>query len=95
MKLSAWRKKNELTQAELAELLGSNQGHISELESGAHKPKLETMLTVSRITKGKVTLQDWAPVIAEKPKRKSLNLQRSVKSDSMEDSYNQKPRRKK
>lgn len=67
MKLSDWMKKNKVTQMELARRMGTDQAHVSALVNqkamGAKPfmPKAETILLISEITDGRVTLPDWVP----------------------------------
>lgn len=61
MKLLAWRLAQELTQKELAALLRSDQGHVSDLETGKITPTILTIALVSKVTRGQVAWTDWAP----------------------------------
>lgn len=54
MKIATWvkaaRTKAELSQDALAQALGLTKGNISAWEHARHRPKLEQVLTISRVT---------------------------------------------
>jgi transcriptional regulator with XRE-family HTH domain len=49
----------ELKQKDLAEALGIRPSTLSNYLSGARKPPLQIVQKVERITKGKITIDDW------------------------------------
>lgn len=59
MKLVDWLKVQKMTQAEFAELIDSDQGHISDLVRGKARPRLENVLRIEKVTGGAVTVDDW------------------------------------
>lgn len=48
MKLKEYRIKNNYTQSELAKILGISQRSVSNYESGASDPDIETLIKMSR-----------------------------------------------
>ncbi len=64
MKLADYRKKNELSQQALADLVGCTQGRIAQLEAGA-QPSFALAQKIARSTGGKVGLKDWDATTAE------------------------------
>jgi transcriptional regulator with XRE-family HTH domain len=67
VKLSDWLKQEGLTQEAFGKLLGSDQGHVSDLVRGKVRPRLESVAKIEHVTKGQVTAQDWLD--AHRPKR--------------------------
>lgn len=65
MKLKAWLKKNKMTQAQFAKLVGCDQPHVSDLVNGKVTPMLQLVAYIHRETKGAVQYEDWI-----KPKTK-------------------------
>lgn len=59
-RLRQWRKERELTQKELAEKLGIQQGSLAAYETDARKPRIDVAARIERETKGEVTMQGWA-----------------------------------
>ncbi len=47
-RIQQYRLKNNLTQTELAELIGTNQKHLSRIEAGYHRSTLDTIVAISR-----------------------------------------------
>lgn len=47
-RIQHYRSENHLTQAQLAELVGTNQKHISRIETGQLRIKLETMYAIAK-----------------------------------------------
>lgn len=70
MKLADWLKQESLTQAAFAELIDSDQGHVSDLIRGKMRPRLEGVARIEKATKGQVTASDWLD--DGKPKRVRL-----------------------
>lgn len=58
MTLIEWRKSKNMTQEEVARLLGTDQGTYSHWERGARSPALDAAEKILRVTKGEVTLAD-------------------------------------
>jgi DNA-binding XRE family transcriptional regulator len=58
MKLSEWRKKQKMTQVELAEKLGCTKGHLSGVERGAIQAGRKMILNIIEVTGGKVGFKD-------------------------------------
>ncbi len=46
-RIQHYRNKNNMTQAQLAELIGTNQKHISKIEAGQLRIKLDTMYAIA------------------------------------------------
>lgn len=59
MKLSAWLKKKGMSQREFAQLIGSDQGHVSDLVRGKNFPRVVSITKIERATKGAVKFEDW------------------------------------
>lgn len=59
MKLKAWLKKNKITQATFAKLVGTAQPHISDLVTGKVIPMLELAAKIKCKTRGAVAFADW------------------------------------
>lgn len=70
MKLSDWLKQEKMTQAQFAELIGSDQGHVSDLVRGKMRPRLENVVRIEKSTRGAVTAADW---VEQKSKRVRLD----------------------
>lgn len=66
MKLAEWLKDRQMTQAAFAELIDSDQSHISDLVREKVKPKLESIVRIQQATQGAVQAQDWLPDVAPK-----------------------------
>jgi ribosome-binding protein aMBF1 (putative translation factor) len=49
MRVIAYRMEHQLTQMELARMLGMRQPHIARLESGEHEPSLATLSRLARV----------------------------------------------
>ncbi len=47
-RVAAYRAEHQLTQAELARMLGMRQPHIARLEAGEHEPSLVTLSRLAR-----------------------------------------------
>ncbi len=61
MKLVDWMKKNGVLQKDLAERMGTDQGHVSRLVNQKYVPETQTIALIKEITKGEVDLPDWLP----------------------------------
>lgn len=48
IRIQHYRIKNNLTQTELAELIGTNQKHLSRIEGGYHRSTFDTIVAISR-----------------------------------------------
>jgi transcriptional regulator with XRE-family HTH domain len=59
VKLKAWLRREKMTQAGFAKLIGSVQSHISELASGKAHPMLEMVWRIKKATNGAVDYPDW------------------------------------
>lgn len=71
MKLSEWLKQQSMTQAAFAELIASDQSHVSDLVRGKVRPKLESIALIEAATEGAVLARDWL-LQPTKPKRVKL-----------------------
>src|SRR5947209_1587824 len=49
MRVISYRVEHELTQTELARMLGMRQPHIARLEAGEHEPSLATLSRLARV----------------------------------------------
>lgn len=67
MTLQAWLEQQSMTQAQFARLIGSDQGHVSDLITRKVRPKLPSMERIHNATKGAVTYSDWAQEAERKP----------------------------
>ncbi len=47
-RIQSFRTERKLTQAELAELIDTNQKHLSRIESGYHRSSLDTIVAIVR-----------------------------------------------
>lgn len=56
--LKTWRTKRNLTQGELAAMLGTNHPNISRIETGQQWPGPNLMSLIEKVTKGEVTASD-------------------------------------
>lgn len=61
MKLGEWLKQQKMSQEAFAELIKSDQGHVSGLVLGKIRPKIATIELISRITDSGVQYADWIP----------------------------------
>ena len=61
MKLAEWRRKQAMTQAELATALGCSQSYVSQIERavGAIVPGAAVMLAIFELTQGAVQPNDF------------------------------------
>ncbi len=59
MKLGDWLKKESMTQAAFAELIDSDQGHVSDLVHGKVRPRLDSVARIEKATDGQVKAADW------------------------------------
>jgi DNA-binding XRE family transcriptional regulator len=57
--LRAWRGKR--SQAEVAELLGVNQGTVSRLEAGEYEPGVALAIRLDRLSDGTIPVSAWVP----------------------------------
>lgn len=67
MKLGEWLKQEKMTQEAFGRLIGSDQGHVSDLVRNKVRPRLESVARIEQVTKGAVTVKDWMET--QKPKR--------------------------
>ena len=58
MKLRTWRKRQKLTQQEVADKLGTSQALVAKWELGTHAPSIRSAGKILAVTKGAVTLKD-------------------------------------
>src|SRR5438552_2275173 len=49
LRVISYRVEHQLTQTELARMLGMRQPHIARLEAGAHEPSLATLSRLARV----------------------------------------------
>ena len=49
MRVISYRVEHQLTQTELARMLGMRQPHIARLEAGEHEPSLATLSRLARV----------------------------------------------
>jgi DNA-binding XRE family transcriptional regulator len=49
LRVIGYRVKHQLTQTELARILGMRQPHIARLEAGEHEPSLATLSRLARV----------------------------------------------
>ena len=47
-RIQQYRIEQKMTQEELAESIGTNQKHISRIESGMHRSNLDTIVAIAR-----------------------------------------------
>lgn len=59
MTLSEYMRHKNLTDADLAPLVGRDQSVIGRYRRGDIQPDLYTVAKISEITKGKVRFKDW------------------------------------
>lgn len=71
MKLKEWLSKEGLTQEAFAKLLGSDQGHVSDLVRGKVRPRLDSVARIEEVTKGVVRAQDWL-----EPKKQKVRVEK-------------------
>jgi transcriptional regulator with XRE-family HTH domain len=57
--LSQWLKQQGMSQAAFAELIGSDQGHVSDLVLGKLRPRVKNIERIEKATKGQVRFADW------------------------------------
>jgi transcriptional regulator with XRE-family HTH domain len=62
MKLRTWRKRQKLTQQEVADKLGTSQALVAKWELGTHTPSIRSAGKIFAVTKGAVTLKDLLAV---------------------------------
>ena len=59
MKLKAWRKQQRITQQQLADILGCTKITVSNWERGARIPKAKFLMKLIKLSKEKVTANDF------------------------------------
>lgn len=59
MKLSDWRKREGLTQVQVAEKIGRTHPTVSRIEAGEHRPDWATLEAITALTGGEVTPNDF------------------------------------
>lgn len=47
-RIQFYRLQKDLTQAELAELIGTNQKHLSRIEAGYHRSSFDTIVAITK-----------------------------------------------
>lgn len=47
-RIQFYRLEHKLTQAELAELIGTNQKHLSRIEAGYHRSNFDTIIAITK-----------------------------------------------
>ena len=47
-RIQYYRLENNLTQAELAEIIGTNQKHLSRIEAGYHRSSFDTIIAITK-----------------------------------------------
>jgi transcriptional regulator with XRE-family HTH domain len=73
-KIAAARESKGITQAQLAQTLGTNRSSISRLESGTHNPSLDFMLTVAAALDLEIDLKTVAGHDAVEPMQDEYEL---------------------
>jgi transcriptional regulator with XRE-family HTH domain len=58
MRLKDYLKKNKITQANFASLIGISQGYLSLIVRGLNNPSFKLALKIEKITLGQVTTED-------------------------------------
>lgn len=71
MKLREWLQQQALTQEAFARLLGSDQGHVSDLVRGKVRLRLDSVVKIEEVTKGAVRAQDWL-----EPKKQKVRVEK-------------------
>ena len=64
--LKTWRTQREFTQAQVAELIGTNVPNVSRIETGNQWPGPELMARIEEATNGEVTASAILQVYREK-----------------------------
>jgi transcriptional regulator with XRE-family HTH domain len=64
--LKTWRTKRELTQAQVAEMIGTVVPNVSRIETGNQWPGPELMARIEEATNGEVTASAILQVYREK-----------------------------
>lgn len=59
MTLAQWLKQKKMSQTAFAKLIGSDQGHISDLVRGKVMPRPARIVRIAKVTKGAVRFEDW------------------------------------
>lgn len=59
MKLAEYLKKEGMTHAEFAEMIGVSRSAVTQWTNGITLPTGERMIWVSRLTDGAVGIEDW------------------------------------
>lgn len=59
MTLQEFLEKNEMTEAEFAQLIGKNQTTVGRYKRLEHLPNVEMILKIEEVTNGKVKFKDW------------------------------------
>lgn len=47
-RIQSYRLQREMTQEELAELIGTNQKHLSRIEAGYHRSSFDTIVAITK-----------------------------------------------
>jgi transcriptional regulator with XRE-family HTH domain len=71
MKLADWRRRNNLTQQQLADDLGCIVTSIARYETGLRRPDSATMIRIYRLTGGEVEPNDFYELPALQPERRA------------------------
>lgn len=59
-RLRRWRKRAEISQVQLSEILRVNQGTICRWERGSAVPGLKAAIAIARISEGEVPVESWS-----------------------------------
>jgi DNA-binding transcriptional regulator YdaS (Cro superfamily) len=70
MKITQYMKKNEISQGMLAKKLGTHQSVVSRWVTGGTQPSFKAIQAINRVTKGKVSFEDWPARAVVKKKRR-------------------------
>ncbi|MGB8275637.1 MAG: helix-turn-helix transcriptional regulator [Alphaproteobacteria bacterium] len=69
MKLRDYRRRQQLTLAELGRRIGVSEGAVSRYESGSRIPDRATMARIARVTTGLVVPNDFFEMSQDGPGR--------------------------
>lgn len=58
-RLQKWREKKELSQEQVALLVGVTQETVSRWESGESSPMLKFAISLAKVSKGAVPVECW------------------------------------
>ncbi len=86
MTLAQWLKQQGMSQAAFADLIGSDQGHVSDLVRGKVRPRVKNIEIIARVTKGAGAFRGLA-----RQMRTSYEVLSSVCSEVMNDLFPYEP----